>query len=157
MADTIQTAHLTSALNMLLDETFDSVSGQYLDKGTSLVETLATISALDASIPVGGRCATLAQQVRHTAFYLETLVAMARTGQLDPVDLNAIWLEAGAVGEAEWTRDKQRLADARDSVRQLIKDSTWSDANSIAGAIAMIAHCAYHLGEIRQALCVLWQ
>ena len=34
----------------LLNETFDNVQGYYLDKGTSLFETLATISAEEASI-----------------------------------------------------------------------------------------------------------
>ncbi|GAB4109950.1 MAG: hypothetical protein Fur005_08630 [Roseiflexaceae bacterium] len=38
----------------------------------------------------------------------------------------------------------------------LIDDTLeWKDANMIGGAIAMIVHSAYHLGEIRQALCIL--
>jgi len=60
----IQIEHFTQALLFLLEETFDTVHGIYLDKGTSLFETLATISAKEASIPVGGRCATLAAQVK---------------------------------------------------------------------------------------------
>lgn len=88
--DTINPEHFTKALYPLLDETFDDVKGYYLDKGTSLFETLADITAAEASIPVGGKCATLAAQVKHVAFYL-----------------------------------------------------------------AVIAHTAYHLGQIRQALCTL--
>jgi len=53
-----------------LDETFEQVHGIYLDKGTSLFETLATITAEQASQPVGGRCATLAAQVAHVNLYL---------------------------------------------------------------------------------------
>ena len=53
-----------------LDETFEQVHGIYLDKGTSLFETLATITAEQASQPVGGRCATLAAQVAHVDLYL---------------------------------------------------------------------------------------
>ena len=73
MSNTIQSAHFTGALYLLLDETFDHVQGIFLDPGTSLFETLATISAAKASIPVGGKCATLAAQVKHVAFYLDVL------------------------------------------------------------------------------------
>ncbi|MFN8564453.1 MAG: hypothetical protein U0703_23185 [Anaerolineae bacterium] len=54
----------------LLDETFIQHHGIYLDRGTSLFETLAPITAARASIPVGGECATLAAQVEHVRFYL---------------------------------------------------------------------------------------
>jgi hypothetical protein len=43
----------------LLDETFDNTHGHYLDKDTSLFRTLETVSAQEASIPVGGKCASL--------------------------------------------------------------------------------------------------
>jgi hypothetical protein len=69
----IQAEQFTQALHMLLDETFDTVNGIFLDKGTSMFQTLATISAQEASVPVGGRCATLAAQVEHVAFYLDVL------------------------------------------------------------------------------------
>ncbi|MBN8638279.1 MAG: hypothetical protein J0M07_23410, partial [Anaerolineae bacterium] len=62
-----------AAMLYLLDETFDSVHGIFLDKNTSLFETLATVSAEEASIPVGAKCATLAAQVNHMAFYLERI------------------------------------------------------------------------------------
>ena len=64
----IQSEHFTKALLTLLDETFDNVHGFYLDKNTSLFQTLANITADEASIPVGGKCATLAAQVKHVAY-----------------------------------------------------------------------------------------
>jgi hypothetical protein len=67
MSRQIQAEHFTAALYGLLDETFDNVHGYYLDPGTSMFETLATISADEASVPVGGKCATLAAQVKHVA------------------------------------------------------------------------------------------
>jgi len=73
MSTEIRSDNFAKALFALLDETFDNVHGFYLDKGTSLFETLATISSDEASIPVGGRCATLAAQVKHIAFYLDVL------------------------------------------------------------------------------------
>lgn len=53
-------------LFLLMEETFESKHhGIYLDKDTSLFETLDTVSAEEASIPVGGKCASLAAQVAH--------------------------------------------------------------------------------------------
>ena len=49
MAKSIAVEHFTSILYDLLDETFERVHGIYLDKGTSLLETLATITAEEAS------------------------------------------------------------------------------------------------------------
>jgi hypothetical protein len=71
--ETIQSDHFGKALLLLLEETFEQVHGLYLDKGTSLFETLAGITSRQASIPVGGKCATLAAQVKHVAFYLDVL------------------------------------------------------------------------------------
>ncbi|MDQ3524712.1 MAG: hypothetical protein M3451_06625, partial [Chloroflexota bacterium] len=45
------------------EETFTDVTGIFLDRGTSMFETLATISAEEASRPVGGGCANIAAQV----------------------------------------------------------------------------------------------
>ncbi|MFO7537808.1 MAG: hypothetical protein R6X32_07075, partial [Chloroflexota bacterium] len=89
MSALIQPEHFTQALYALLDETFDNVQGYYLDKGTSLFETLATISAAEASIPVGGQCATLAAQVKHIAFYLDVVDNSVR----DPNYPRADWDE----------------------------------------------------------------
>src|SRR5579859_3016443 len=66
-------AELINELMAILDETFESHHGIYLDKGTSLFETLATIDATQASIPVGSKCASLAAQVAHIIVYLEVI------------------------------------------------------------------------------------
>jgi hypothetical protein len=34
-------------------------------------------------------------------------------------------------------------------------DIDWDSENAIGGALAIVVHTAYHLGEIRQALCTL--
>src|SRR5690554_3547409 len=65
MPATIPLERLVNELLELYDETFDRVHGYYLNRGTSLFETLATISAETASIPVSADCATLAAQVAH--------------------------------------------------------------------------------------------
>ena len=155
---TIQAEHFTAALTMLLDEAFDTVHGIFLDKGTSMFETLATISAEEASIPVGGRCATLAAQVRHVAFYLDVIERNARSGEFAPVDWGQIWRETSAVTPEEWEAIKGDLRASYERLQALIRDTAeWPDAMIIGGAMATVIHTAYHLGEIRQALCVLRQ
>jgi hypothetical protein len=158
MPTQIQTEHFTAALFALLDETFDNVHGIYLDKGTSMFETLAAISAAEASIPVGGKCATLAAQVKHVAFYLDVLEHTVRTQQFERQDWDKIWRETGAVTVDEWEALKTALRESYDRIKTLVNDTgEWPSDQHIAGAIGAIVHTAYHLGEIRQALCVIKQ
>ena len=153
---TIASEHFTKALRLVLDETFDNVQGFYLDKGTSLFETLTTISAAEASVPVGGQCATLAAQVKHTAFYLEVVDKSVRDPNYPPVDWEEIWRTVSRVTAEEWEDIKAELRTRYNDILKLIEDMpTWPGEAEIGGAIAVIAHTAYHLGEIRQALCML--
>ena len=55
-----------------------------------------------------------------------------------------------------WEATKAALRASYDRIKALIRETPeWSDERQIGGAIAAIVHTAYHLGEIRQALCVL--
>lgn len=156
MAAQIKVEHFTSALHGLLDETFENVRGYYLDKGTSFFETLATISAAEASRPVGGQCATLAAQVKHVAFYLDVLERVVRTGKYEQQDWDKIWREVAAVTPEEWEACKAELRASHQRIKALIGDTTeWVSPEQIGGAMATIVHTAYHLGEVRQALCCL--
>jgi len=152
----IQSEHFTKALLMVLDETFDNVHGYYLDKNTSFFETLADITAAEASIPVGGKCATLAAQVKHTAFYLDVVEKSVRDPNYPRVDWGEIWRTVSQVTPAEWQAIQAELRDRYNGILNLIQEMpAWSNEIEIGGAIALIAHTAYHLGEIRQALCTL--
>lgn len=57
-------SNFVNAIRDILDETLDSHHGLYLDKVTSLFETLATVSAEEASRPVSASCASIAAQVQ---------------------------------------------------------------------------------------------
>ncbi len=152
----IETDHFTRALYILLEETFDNVYGIYLDKGTSLFETLAGISAEEASIPVGGNCATLAAQVKHVAYYLDVVYFSVRAPNYPQADWDEIWRTTSAVDQAEWMQIQSGLRESYDRIKELIAETpAWSGEREIGGAIGVIAHTAYHLGEIRQALCTL--
>lgn len=146
----------TAALRILLDETFDDVKGIYLDKGTSFFETLAGISAEEASIPVGGKCATLAAQVKHVAFYLDVVVNSVRDPNYPRADWDEIWRTVDAVSHEEWQAIQDELRAGYERTLELIDETpSWEDERQIGGAIGIVAHTAYHLGEVRQALCTL--
>lgn len=152
----IQADDFTNALYGLLDETFDNVHGYFLDKGTSMFETLADISAAEASVPVGGRCGTLAAQVKHVAFYLDVLENALRTQQFERQDWAKIWRETSAVTPEEWDASKASLRESYNRLKAYIAETpAWAGERQIGGIIATIVHTAYHLGEIRQALCTL--
>ena len=152
----IQPDHFTKALLMLLEETFEQVHGFYLDKRTSLFETLAGITAEEASIPVGGKCATLAAQVKHVAFYLDVLEKAVRESNFTPVDWDEIWRTVSQVDAEQWQAIQVELRTSYARIQDLAKTpQNWPSENEIGGAIALVAHSAYHLGEIRQAMCIL--
>lgn len=153
---TIQVEHFTKALFELLDETFDNVQGIYLDRNTSLFETLADISAEEASIPVGGQCATLAAQVKHVAFYLDVIEKSVQDSNFPKADWGEIWLTVNQVSSDEWLTIQNELRTNYDRMKAWIEMApTWPSEDEIIGAIAVVVHTAYHLGEIRQSLCIL--
>jgi hypothetical protein len=146
----------TKELFELLDETFEHVHGVYLDKGTSLFETLDHLSAEQASRPVSDGCASLAAQVAHVRFYLFVLENHMLHKEIGPVDWQEIWRTTKAVTPEEWAALKQQLKETYQRVLALLQSfDTWEGEHDIAGSLAILVHTAYHLGEIRQALCVV--
>jgi hypothetical protein len=154
--NTIESEIFTKALLILLDETFENVQGFFLDGGTSLFETLGDITATEASIPIGGKCATLAAQVKHVAFYLDVVEQSVRDPNYPPADWGEIWRTVKSVTADEWQAIKSELRESYTRIQVLIKEMpAWSSEAELGSAMALIAHSAYHLGEIRQALCTL--
>lgn len=138
------------------EETFESVQGIYLDRGTSLFETLAGIDAATASRPVSATCATLAAQVDHVRFYLDVLYGYMTGNPPEKVDWKEIWRTVSAVTPDEWAAINARLHESHQRVLAMVRGfETWDGENDISGALAVLIHTAYHLGEIRQALCTL--
>lgn len=149
---------ITQNLFDILDEAFVTHHGVFLDRGTSLFETLETITAAEASIPVGGKCATLAAQVAHVNFYLEVVEDYILNKERDNVDWGEIWRRVNKVSTEEWTAYQDQLKETYQRVISMLKNlEDWNDDRPIGGALAIAIHTAYHLGEIRQALCVVKQ
>ena len=152
----IQSEHFTKVLFALLDETFDNIHGFYLDRNASMFETLANITADEASIPVGGKCATLAAQVRHVAFHLDYIEKYFRDPNPPQADWGEIWRTVNRVTPEEWQSIQSELRTNYDRILNLFKTApAWSSEYEIGTALAVVVHTAYHLGEIRQALCIL--
>jgi hypothetical protein len=143
-------------LFQLMEETFEAKHhGIYLDKGTSLFETLETVSAQEASIPVGGKCASLAAQVAHVIFYIESFERYALHNDTSPRDWGEIWRTVEKVTPQAWEEYKHKLKDAYRRMDKLFRENKMWNEDSIGGALSIVVHTAYHLGEIRQALCTL--
>ena len=145
-------------LFQFMEETFDGKdknSSIYLDRGTSLFETLETVSAEEASIPVGGKCASLAAQVAHVTFYIESWERFALQGDNSKRDWGYIWRTVEKVTPEEWEDYKRKLQDAYLRMDKLFHENPTWDEDTIGGAMSIVVHTAYHLGEIRQALCTL--
>ena len=156
MTTTITSGQFTNELLILLTETFESVQGIYLDQGTSLLETLSGITAAEASIPVGDRCATIAAQVTHVCFYLDVLDRYLKTGKNEQVDWGEIWRTVRQVTPEEWAALQVRVRQAYQRAQEAVKSyDRWDEENTISGAIGIVVHTAYHLGEIRQATCTV--
>jgi len=144
-----------NSLFAILDETFENHHGIYLDEDTSLFPTLETVSAEEASIPVGGKCASLAAQVEHVNFYLEVLERYIFQHDTSRVDWGEIWRRVEKVTPEEWEASKAKLESTYRRIdKALHENETWNE-DVIGGAMAIVVHTAYHLGEIRQALCTL--
>ena len=158
MAYQIDQKHVIQDLFDILDEAFVTHHGIFLDEGTSLFETLETITAAEASIPVGGKCATLAAQVAHVNFYLEVLEAYILKKDKGKVDWGDIWRRVNKVSPEEWKAYKDQLKETYQrmiSMLQSLEPTDWNDERPFGGAMAIAVHTAYHLGEIRQAMCTV--
>ena len=160
MSSKIDQEYITQDLFDVLDEAFVMHHGIFLDPGNSLFETLETITAAEASIPVGGKCATLAAQVAHVNFYLEVTEAYILKKDIGKVDWGDIWRRVDKVSPEEWKAYQDQLKETYQriiSMLQRLDPVAWNDERPIGGAMAIAVHTAYHLGEIRQAMCTVKQ
>lgn len=148
---------LKTTLLQFIDETFSQVHGMYLDKGTTLYETLDGVTAAEASSAAGPQSATIAAQVEHVRFYLDVLDEIINTKNIEKkYNWREIWETVREVTPEQWEDLKQRLHESHDRVLATINSfENWEGEYEIGGAISIIAHTAYHLGGIRQALGVI--
>ena len=156
MTKTMPQDCFSKELFTILEETFETHHGVYLDKGTSLFATLNQISAGEASIPVGNHCATIAAQVEHVIFYLKVLERYIAGQDVGKPDWGEIWSRVSGVTAAEWDELRARLKATYDRLSKMLRGiENWEHNDAIGDSMAIVVHTAYHLGEIRQALCTV--
>lgn len=154
MAVETSNTHLNEAILTALEETFENVKGIYLDKGTSLFETLASISAEEASQPISSNCASISAHVEHLSYYMEILLQFVG-GEQPKTDWQYIWLNVGEVSEEEWADSQQKLKATYSNIRSLVSHTPFDNPTQIQGALGILMHNAYHLGQIHQSLCTI--
>ena len=138
----------------ILDEALAHDRGYFLDRGDSLLPTIAGLTAAEASQSLGPRSATMAAKVNHTAFYLDAVMTHLEHSPHLPVDWASSWAVT-EVDEREWQVMVDHLRDAHARVVALIETAPVWDDRFVRALLGIVAHTAYHLGEIRQALAVV--
>lgn len=152
-AEDIATA-FRSALNVALEECFEKHHGYMLDPDEYFFVTLAGITAEEASTPVSSNGTNIAAQVNHTRFYIDAILDAVRTGAFKQLDWDGSW-QVGTVDDAAWQALVADLRRAYDEIKTLASDfNDWSE-NTIGGAIGLVAHSMYHLGQIREGITVV--
>ncbi len=115
--------------------------------------TLTPITATDASLPVAGT--SIAAHVHHVAWGMDATAAWIR-GERKGRDWKESW-KIATVDEGAWTRLVGELRRQYDHLRQTIHSHALDDEMAFGGAVAAIAHLAYHLGAVRQKIALLHQ
>ena len=153
MSAQIPVERFKKALLACLEETFSNVRGIYLDKGTTLFETLEGVSAAEASRAISANSATIAAQVEHVRFYLDVLDDYMRTGVDNTNNWREIWETVREVTPEQWEDIKRRLRQSHEQALATINSfEKWDGKYDIAGALSILVHSAYHLGGIRLTL-----
>ena len=150
----IDAEHFRRPFLVLLKEIFVGGTERdfVLDGGTSLAETLSDISAEEASQRVSTQTASVAAQVNHLCVYVEAIISG------DPgrrVDWDASWTDAATVNDAEWTALVARARENFDKMDTFCTTFEGWDEPFLGGAMAILAHTMYHLGEIRTGIGVV--
>lgn len=154
---TVPLTAFTEGMSAILRECFETAGSpsMFLDPGDAMFQTLATVSAGEASRPAAEGISNIAAQVNHTAFYIDVTLQYLRGENPGKVDWDGSW-QVGAVTDAEWMALQDRLRTAYDALQAVVVEpANWAHPQAIMGGIGMVAHCAYHLGEIRRTVGVL--
>ncbi len=118
------------------------------DPDAGFFGTLRSLDAAGASRPIGQ--GTIAAHVHHMVFALEASTAWIR-GDRSPRKWSESWAVT-AVDGPEWARLLERLRGGYEDLRGAIDAHALDSEEAAGGAIAAVAHAAYHLGCIQQKL-----
>ena len=148
----IPTPEFTKWFFILLAETFgvaDTPDGYILDTGQSgLLGTINTLSAEVASAAPTPDQATIASHCGHVLFLLQYFAAYER-GETPAPDWEGSWTTR-VVDDGAWQALRDELRTTYDGLTARLRmREIWPEA-AVAASLMLLAHCAYHVGEIRQ-------
>ncbi|MCA9833629.1 MAG: DinB family protein [Thermomicrobiales bacterium] len=153
MTASVPVSEIRSAIKLALGEAFDTVIGMYLDKGETLRESLDDLTAEQASVPIHPGSNSIASQVNHMNFYFDVMKNYLVGQEPERPDWSLAW-KVIEVDEDQWSDLKQGLRDRQTELYGLIDavpDEVFADPNFLAGSYGIVAHTAFHLGQIRHA------
>lgn len=149
---TIVEEDFTGSLFLLLKETFEGPPPQtasaYLDQGGGLLQTVESLTAEDASRAPKPGAPTIAAHCAHAGFYVRVLRGYVQ-GASEQVDWKQSWL-VQTVSPSEWESLKEELRESYRALNEALRSvESWGE-RPVGGALAVVAHTAYHLGAVRQ-------
>jgi hypothetical protein len=134
----------------VLKESFEGPqrTGYFTDDGPegALFGTLAQLNAEQASRSHGGT--SIAAHVYHTTFGLEVSTELIN-GDHTSRNWQESW-SVSTVDEATWKKILDEMRIRYEELNRAIESNATSSVEAFGGAVAAIAHVAYHLGAIRQ-------
>lgn len=154
MTTTLAVTQVKDAMKRALTEAFDSANGMFLDKGDSLWETLESVTAQQASVPIAPAGNSIAGQISHLIYYFDIMATFMRGEDPEDVNWGTAW-QTVHVEEDDWKQLKSALGERQTDLFVLIDNTPnemFEDPDVLTGSYAIVAHTAFHLGQIRHAL-----
>ncbi len=147
----ISTQDAVSQVQAVLGEALEGPQhswSYFTDSGpeSGLFGTLDRLSAADASRVSAG--SSIAAHAYHASFALDASAAWIR-GDRSKHDWPASW-SVSTVDEPAWRRVRDDLRGRYAALREAIESHARESSEAFGGAVAALAHAAYHLGAIRQ-------
>ena len=126
-------------------------SGLLLNRGDDgLLASLGWLSAADASARPSSGTASTAAHADHLRYDLSLLNRWRRGEQpYEDADWTTSWQE-NTVTDAEWDSLRDRLRAESEAFQDAVGGLLEAGGAKATGALAGVAHLAYHLGAIRQ-------
>ena len=150
----IPTELFTKWTSTLLAEAFgviDSPHGYFMDTGRSgLLATINGLTAEQASMSLRPGHASIAAHCAHVLYLLQLFNAY-EAGHHPAADWDSSWTTQTVDGTA-WNDLRVALHRAYDLAQTAIQARIdWAE-QPFAATMMLLAHCSYHVGEIRQLL-----
>ncbi|PKL05673.1 MAG: hypothetical protein CVV53_08295 [Spirochaetae bacterium HGW-Spirochaetae-9] len=150
---------LSRGVALLLNEAFAGPSGGGSwftdeDPDSGVLGTLESLTAAEASVPLtAGDAATAASHASHLRYALHLANrAMKGENPYRDADWQGSW-STTTVSDTTWRELKDALKLEFETLKAAISDpAVWSSDKRVFGMMGNIAHSAWHLGALRQAL-----